>query len=49
MIDYGSYMIEKGLILSAYGLAGVFVSLIIFYLMIRLLVVLFPEKTERIE
>lgn len=44
MVDYGSYMIEKGLLLSAYGLGGVFVSLIIFYLMIRLLIILFPEK-----
>lgn len=39
-------MIEKGLLLSAYGLGGVFVSLIIFYLMIRLLAVMFPIKTE---
>ncbi|MDO4754351.1 MAG: OadG-related small transporter subunit [Bacillota bacterium] len=39
-------MIEKGLLLSAYGLGGVFVSLIIFYLMVRLLVVLFPVKEE---
>lgn len=46
MIDNGLYMIEKGLLLSAYGLAGVFVSLIIFYLMIRFMVILFPEKLE---
>lgn len=39
-------ILEKGLMLVAYGLGGVFFALIVFYIMIRLLVVLFPKKEE---
>lgn len=40
-------VMQQGLMLTAYGLGGVFVSLIIFYLAVRLLAVLFPQKNER--
>lgn len=35
---------DKGLLLAAYGLGGVFSSLIVFYIVVRILVVLFPQK-----
>lgn len=37
-------IIEQGLMLTAYGLGGVFFSLIVFYIMVRLIMLLFPEK-----
>lgn len=39
-------IIQQGLLLSAYGLGGVFFSLIVFYIVIRLLILLFPKKEE---
>ncbi len=39
-------IIEKGLMLTAYGLGGVFFSLIVFFLMVKLLMVLFPHREE---
>ncbi len=38
--------LDRGLLLAGYGLGGVFFSLIVFYIMVRLLVVMFPKKTE---
>lgn len=37
-------VLNQGLLLVAYGLGGVFLSLIVFYLVIRLLVVMFPKR-----
>jgi len=42
----GSTVLEKGLILTVVGLAGVFLILVIFFGMIKLLARIFPDKPE---
>jgi len=44
----GSNM-EKGIVVTIFGMLGVFIVLILFYLMIRLLIKLLPYKQEEEE
>ncbi|MEN6316095.1 MAG: OadG family protein [Clostridiaceae bacterium] len=44
----GSNM-EKGIVVTIFGMLGVFIVLILFYLMIRLLIKLLPYKKEEEE
>jgi len=37
---------EKGLIVTLFGMAGVFIVLVVFYLLIKLFVKVFPYKAE---
>ena len=48
MIDYliGASNIEKGLFIMAVGIAAVFLVLIVFFVLIKALVRIFPEKPE---
>lgn len=42
----GATNLQKGLFVMAAGVAGVFVVLILFYLLIRVITKLYPEKKQ---